>query len=118
MLIFIKLLSYYSILCIFSYVSAENFPKINDEGMSKMLDWILPSSAKTLQLIYCADETNLTRTPPQLGSFKNFTGLGIRDNMVGMTIKTGSIFSSRFNFIDFSGGTVADIEEGAFQGIK
>ena len=98
--------------------SPEN-PKMSDESMSRMMDWLLPSSANSLEIISFQsnvdDAANLTRTPLQLASFKNLKEIYFPTNFGNMTVLSGTFFSNQIERIGLYG--VVSVEEGAFQGI-
>jgi len=103
------------------YAAARpNSVVLNDEGMSLLMDWLLPSSANTLEnLRIFFFSTNITKTPLQWASFKNLKLLTFFQNYdnTNMAISAGSIVSKNpIERIDFSRSQVASVEEGAFQG--
>ena len=90
--------------------------------MSRIMDWLLPSSANTLERIFFSVNNpdilggNLTRTPLQLSSFKNLKIVGFPTNIGNMTVLSGTFFSNQIESIKLYG--VVSVEEGAFKGIN
>jgi len=94
-----------------------------------MMNWLLPSSANTLDNIYVRG-INMTRTPLQLASFTNLRSVTFNDNIGNLTIAAGTFLSNRIESIELSGilnsqeamsyngGGVVAVEGGAFQGIS
>lgn len=85
------------------------------------MDWLLPSSANTLETLeFGLCSTSITKTPLQLSSFKNLRRLEITNNYgdnMNMVISAGSIFSvNPIARISFLHSQVTSVEEGAFQG--
>lgn len=85
------------------------------------MNWLTPSSANTLEYMQLNFYiTNITRTPLQLGSFKNLFMLTFSSNdNSNMVISAGSVFSnpSRPNsLVDFASTNAVIVEESAFQG--
>jgi len=90
--------------------------KQNDALVSRMLDWILPSSAKTLESLTLVD-IKITKIPSQIISFTALTRLHLSSNWI-TTIKTGELsFSVPVSEVGLSGNQINSIEPGAFQGI-
>lgn len=91
--------------------------KMGDEGMSALMNWLLPSSANTLEsLNFVENSTKLTITPPQLASFKNISLLKISQNRENMTVSSGAIFSNLGMTVYMSSSHVVTVEEGSFLG--
>lgn len=90
---------------------------MTDDGMTSLMNWLLPSSVNTLQTLrFLAQSSSLTRTPIELGSFKNISYFQISHNSVNMTISTGAIFSNPDNSVYIDGSHIVNVEEGAFIG--
>lgn len=87
--------------------------KLNDEGISQMMDWLLPSSANTLEYVNLTG-VNVTRTPIQFAYFQNLRSISLTENVGNMTVKADTFFSNRIEYIDLD--SVGFVEEGAFQG--
>jgi len=60
--------------------------------------------------------TNLTRTPSELGSFKNISYLTIESNLVNMTVSPGSIYSHPGMIVQITNSKIVSVEQGAFLG--
>ena len=93
---------------------APNMMNPNDEGVSQIMNWVLPSSANTLEYLTIAS-VNITRTPLELASFSNLRMAIFSENIGNMTVEAGTFFSNKIEYIELSG--VVTVEEGAFQGI-
>ncbi len=87
--------------------------KLTDEGISQMMDWLLPSSSNTLDSISLSG-VNMTRTPLQLASFNSLRWVSLQENIGIMTVTAGTFYSKKIEYIDLS--SVHFVEEGAFQG--
>lgn len=92
-----------------------------------MMDWILPSSASTLNRLEIKN-ANLTRTPLQLKSFQLLSDLVVGANQADWIISTGSLLIPKVRFLTCSSylalvsyssvgaSNYISIEAGAFQG--
>jgi len=83
--------------------------------MSRMLDWILLSSAKTLKSLKVR-RINITEIPSQIPSFTALERLDLLGNSIS-TIKSGALsFSVPVIQLMLSNNNISSIEPGAFQG--
>ncbi len=90
--------------------------KHTDASVSRMLDWILLSSAKTLEKL-SIDYVGITQVPFQIPSFKALKHLNLIGNAIS-TIRNGSLlFSVPVTKIFMRSNNISLIEPGAFRGI-
>lgn len=92
-----------------------------DEGsLNRVLDWLLLSSAETLEYLKINSVTNLTRIPPQISSFKALKFFNYNnDHAQPIIMKAGALtFSVPVTNLRLSanGVTIDELEPGAFQG--
>ncbi len=86
------------------------------EGMSQLMDWLLPSSANSLEGISIGS-IDVDRLPLQLASFRSLKYLEIRYNIAkSMIIPSGSFFSNELEYLRIYSTRVVSVEDGAFQG--
>jgi len=94
---------------------------LDTEGLSHVLDWILPSSAKTLRSLEI-DGNRLDTIPSQVSSFKRLSNVNVRENKEPLILKTNSINLPAGNkedtgsIIYFTKSSLVHIESGAFRG--
>jgi len=87
-----------------------------DASVSRMLDWILLSSAKTLEILNI-DYVGITEVPSQIPSFNALRDLNLIGNSIS-AIKNGSLsFSVPVTKIFMWSNNITLIEPGAFRGI-
>ena len=87
-----------------------------DASVSRMLDWILLSSAKTLETLII-DSIGITEIPSQIPSFTALKRLDLDRNSIS-TIKNGALrFSVPVSTLWLRYNQINSIESGAFQGI-
>jgi len=87
-----------------------------DASVSRMLNWILFSSAKTLEYL-SIDSVGITEIPSQIPSFTALKRLNLESNTI-TTIKNGELrFSVPVSFLYLPVNKINSIEPGAFQGI-
>jgi len=88
----------------------------SDASVSRMLDWILLSSAKTLETLII-DSIGITEIPSQIPSFTALEYLDLGNNSIS-TIKNGALrFSVPVSRLWLAANKIKSIEPGAFQGI-
>jgi len=81
------------------------------------MNWLLPSSANTLEYLeFCCGLPRFTRTPIELGSFKNLSSIYFTYNQLNMTISTGSIFSNPGMSVGLRDNNIVSVEMGSFLG--
>ncbi len=86
-----------------------------DYYVSQMLDWVLLSSAKTLQYLELRN-IGIKQIPSQISSFTELKHLNLDGNSIS-TIKTGALsFSVPALELRLSNNKISLIEPGAFQG--
>ncbi len=95
---------------------------MNDEGMSGLVDWLLSTSKNTLNTLDVSFP-NITKTPPQLGSFQQLNVLNMFSNQADLTLSTGSIYSAGNASLSSCYSSITDsrivsVEPGAFKGNK
>jgi len=89
---------------------------INDETVDRIMDWLLLSSANTLEEITTTYINQGTRVPHKIASFKVLRKLWLHDNNIS-SIKTGAFsFSVPVSLLNIKGNAIKEIEPGAFQG--
>jgi len=87
-----------------------------DASVSRMLDWILISSAKTLETL-AIDFIRIAEIPSQIPSFTALNYLDLDRNSI-ITIKNGTLrFSVPVLKLNLGRNNITSIEPGAFQGI-
>lgn len=102
----------------FSFYGNENFQKtiLNDETADRMMNWLLLSSAKTLEELTITENKRITKVPHQISSFPSLRKLWLSNNSISI-IKTGEFtFSSPVSVLNIWGNGIKEIEPGAFQG--
>ena len=88
----------------------------SDASVSRMLDWILLSSAKTLETLRI-DDIGITEIPSQISFFTALNHLDLDRNSIS-TIKNGALrFSVPVSKLRLWSNEIKSIEPGAFQGI-
>jgi len=89
--------------------------KHSDASVSRILDWILLSSSKTLEILKIS-LIGITEIPSQIPSFTALTYLNLGSNSIS-TIKNGAlIFSVPVSALELGQNKINSIEPGAFQG--
>jgi len=87
----------------------------SDASISRILDWILLSSAKTLKCLDVHD-VKITKVPSQIPSFTALDHLDLYGNSI-TDIKNGALsFSVPVSRLILSNNNISGIESGAFQG--
>jgi len=90
---------------------------INDATAARIMDWLLLSSANTLQDLEIVFMNQVTRVPDKIASFKALRNLWLNGNSISV-IKSGAFsFSVPVSFLSIPGNRMKVIEPGAFQGI-
>jgi len=88
----------------------------NDATVDRIVDWLLLSSANTLEEIIIADMNQVTRVPPKIASFKALRKLRLTENKIS-TIKHRALsFSVPVAELSIEASGIKEIEPGAFQG--
>jgi len=94
--------------------SGEN---ISDASVGRMMDWILLSSAKTLEKLQIVN-VGITEIPTQIPSFTALEYLVLDKNSIS-SIKNGALsFSGPVKVLRLWENKINSIEPGAFQGIE
>jgi len=94
----------------------DNDKTYNDETIDHIMDWLLLSSANTLEEMLIIDMNQMTRVPHKVASFKALKKLLLYDNNIS-TIKSGELsFSVPVSLMSIYGNGIEEIEPGAFQG--
>jgi len=89
---------------------------INDETVDRIMDWLLISSANTLEEMGIVGMNQVTRVPDKITSFKALRKLWFYDNNIFM-IKSGAFsFSVPVSLLNIKDNGIKEIESGAFQG--
>jgi len=87
----------------------------NHASISRTLDWILLTSAKTLETLTLVD-SNITQIPSQIPSFTALKELNFNVNSIS-TIPNGALsFSAPVSYLGFWNNSINSIEPGVFQG--
>jgi len=95
---------------------------LDEEGLGKVLDWILPSSVKTLKTLEI-DGNRLEAIPSQVGSFESLENINVRENKVPLTIRKNSFYvpagerGEIGSTIYLNDSPLVHIESGAFRGV-
>ena len=88
----------------------------NDKTVDRIIDWLLQSSANTLNSRSIENMNQVTRVPHKIASFKALTYVFLNNNRIS-TIKSGAFsFSVPVRLMDLEGNGIKEIEPGAFQG--
>jgi len=89
---------------------------INDETVDRIMDWLLLSSANTLEELAITYMNQVSRVPHKVASFKALTKLWLFDNNLS-SIKSGELsFSAPVSVLHISDNGINEIEPGAFEG--
>ena len=89
---------------------------LDDETLSKMLDWVLLSSSNTLEYLRIEESNSITQVPQHISSFKALKSLIFRYNNVS-TIKTGLFnLTAPVTYLHLHANGIKFIEPGAFHG--
>jgi len=89
----------------------------NDEIVDRIINWLLLSSANTLEEMTIINMDQMTRVPHKIPSFKALKNVWLQDNRIS-TIKSGSFsFSVPVSLLNIQGNRIREIEPGAFQGM-
>lgn len=97
---------------------------LNDVGLAEFLDWILPSSAKTLRKINI-NGVGIKFMPLQMASFQALQSISITNNFESLTVPSGAFFfigeiTAGDNFtapsISLAATRLSNVGPGAFQG--
>jgi len=89
---------------------------INDETLDRIIDWLLLSSANTLEEMSVIYMNQLTQVPIKISTFKALRKLWLYDNSIS-TIKSGAFsFSVPVSLLSIHRNGIREIEPGAFQG--
>jgi len=97
---------------------------LDDSGFEQMLNWIIPSSNESLQILQIAFN-NVGTIPEQLKSFSNLQSLAISHNWAELTIPENSIifnggktndYGDYISNVYFGFSHVVRVEPCAFQG--
>jgi len=90
---------------------------INDTTVGRIMDWLLLSSANTLQVLEIMYMNQVTRVPDKIASFKALRTLRLHDNSISV-VKSGAFsFSVPVSLLNIQGNGIKEIEPGAFRGI-
>jgi len=88
----------------------------NDETVDRIVDWLILSSANTLEQMTIEYMNQVTRVPHKISSFKALTSISMYRNDIS-TIKSGAFsFSVPVSLLDLAFNGLKEIESGAFQG--
>ena len=89
----------------------------NDDTVDRIMDWLLISSANTLEEITIARMNQVTQVPRQIPSFNALRKLWLDQNNIS-TVNTGAfMFNVPVMMLNIGGNRIKEIETGAFQGI-
>jgi len=89
---------------------------INDETVDRIMDWLLLSSANTLEEMVIAYMNQVTRVPHKIVSFRALRKVWLYSNNISI-IKSGAFsFSVPVSHLDIGDNGIHEIEPGAFQG--
>lgn len=99
-----------------AFVSREYEAILTDAAVSKILDWILLSSADSLEHLTLERNYHITKMPKQISSFKALNYLNMKKCNI-RSIKSGELsFSVPVKTLILLDNLIKDIEPGAFQG--
>ena len=88
---------------------------IDNPAASRILNWLIKSSADTLSTLYL-DSNSLTDVPPQIPSLNKLVFLEMSFNQI-KTIRTGELrFNSAVTNLHLRSNVIDTIQSGAFQG--
>jgi len=88
----------------------------NDATVDRLIDWLLISSATTLEEMVIAKMNQVTRVPHQIKSLKALKTLWLHENKISI-IKSGAFsFSVPVSVLGIIDNGIKEIEPGAFQG--
>jgi len=88
----------------------------NDDTVDRLMDWLLLSSANTLEEMTIVKMNQVTRAPHKISSFKALIKLWLNDNNIS-SIKSGAFsFSVPVSVLNIKGNGIKEIEPGTFQG--
>ncbi len=89
----------------------------NDDTVDRLMDWLLLSSANTLEEMTIVKMNQVTRAPHKISSFKALRKLWLFSHNIS-TIKSGAFsFSVPVSLLNIQGNRIREIEPGAFQGM-
>jgi len=89
----------------------------NDETVERIIDWLLLSSANTLEEMTITYMNQVTRVPYKMSSFKALERVSLGSNNIS-TIKSGAFsFSAPVSSLGIQENGIMEIEPGAFRGI-
>lgn len=99
-----------------AFVSREYEAILSDSQLSRILDWVLISSADSLERLTLERNFHVTKIPKQISSFKALNYLNLRECRI-RSIKSGDLsFSVPIKTLILFNSSISDIEPGAFQG--
>ena len=88
---------------------------IDSSAASRILNWLIKSSADTLSTLYL-DSNSLTALPPQITSLNKLIYLELSYNQI-KTVRTGELrFNSAITNLYLRANLIENIQAGAFQG--
>ena len=88
----------------------------NDETMDSILEWLLLSSANTLEYLSLTESDYLTQIPSQIPSFKALSYLRITNTKVYNIKSAALVFSVPVVSLRLNHNSIKTIQPGAFQG--
>ena len=88
----------------------------NDETMDSILEWLLLSSANTLEYLSLTESDYLTQIPSQIPSFKALSYLRITNTKVYNIKSAALVFSFPVVSLRLNHNSIKTIQPGAFQG--
>ncbi len=89
---------------------------LGDEAMSRILDWLLPTSASTMNSLSLSANT-LTVIPRQIRNFTNLESLSIYNNLAPiLSVSSGSFNLPKIKGLYLDNSIISSIEAGVFQG--
>jgi len=100
----------------------EFYPSVeeDEESLNRVLDWLLLSSAETLEFLKINSVANMTGIPSQISSFKALKFLSYNNEHKSTTILKKGALSFKVPVTNLrlfvNGVTIFEIEPGAFQG--
>jgi len=89
----------------------------NDETVNRIMEWLLLSSANTLETMAMVEMNQVTQVPHKIASFKALRKLWLRDNNNISSIKSGAFsFTAPVSFLSITDNGITEIEPSAFRG--
>jgi len=97
--------------------STDNIQEtINDATAARIMDWLLLSSANTMEEMTIVNMNQVTQVPHKISSFKALRALKLHGNSISV-IKSGAFsFSVPVSELNINENGIKEIESGAFQG--